>query len=154
VVGQYRPTMFQQVKESGWPEDMQNALNNRRSATNADERHRTCLVCGEVFGHLWLRRRVCCLCEQTRRGGGTCPFGLGCGGANGSLFCPHAHRCFLCDAHSCEQCRLVHGDGEDVTMLVQTLQVCGETLPVRARTLLLLERQLERQPARRFASPG
>mmetsp|Transcript_43213 Transcript_43213/g.106716 ORF Transcript_43213/g.106716 Transcript_43213/m.106716 type:complete len:224 (+) Transcript_43213:531-1202(+) len=34
------------------------------------------------------------------------------------MWCPHDLRCFGCDEHSCDRCRLVRGDGEAVESLV------------------------------------
>lgn len=39
-----------------------------------------------------------------------------------SAFCPHVNRCFICDTHTCEKCRLLRGNGEVATSIVETIQ--------------------------------
>jgi hypothetical protein len=59
---------------------------------------------------------ACELDERVTRG--RCPYRAACG----SPFCPHAARCFVCDAWSCGECRLTRGDGEDVAELAHDLR--------------------------------
>ena len=42
---------------------------------------------------------------------GRCPYG---GERCRRSFCPHEHRCIVCEQWSCERCKLLRGDGEDV----------------------------------------
>lgn len=79
-----------------------------------------CLLLHQVLGNFWLHRFVCCICEHRERTRGVCPFNPNC--AKRGLFCKHAQKCFVCDAWSCEECRLVNGDGEDVAAMVETIQ--------------------------------
>eukprot|EP00927_Polykrikos_kofoidii_P032416 TRINITY_DN27623_c0_g1_i1.p1 TRINITY_DN27623_c0_g1~~TRINITY_DN27623_c0_g1_i1.p1 ORF type:complete len:763 (+),score=151.13 TRINITY_DN27623_c0_g1_i1:197-2485(+) len=92
-----------------------------RSGQNRDERppEKVCRVCDMEFSALWVQRGICCECEERVRVSGRCPFGVRC---NPAGFCPHDHRCFVCDAHSCEACRLFRGDGEHVLDLVARIK--------------------------------
>merc|ERR1711879_940235 len=67
----------------------------------------------------WLHRELCFTCESAFRSEGRCPFGDSCGVGS---FCLHERRCVVCDQWSCEPCRLLRGDGEDVWQLVAQLQ--------------------------------
>lgn len=62
---------------------------------------------------------VCCECEASLREQGRCPFSVRCRSA---WFCPHAKRCIVCDAHSCERCRLQRGGPELVATLAKELR--------------------------------
>jgi len=56
--------------------------------------------------------------EKRARDEGFCPSNPRCTPA---WFCGHSHRCFVCDAHSCDECRIVRGDGEVVASLAKRL---------------------------------
>lgn len=62
--------------------------------------------------------RLCLRCEEDLRRDGICPFSSKKTGPC-PLVCPCSGRCFVCDAWSCDTCRLHHGDGEDVCHLVE-----------------------------------
>ncbi|CAJ1363666.1 unnamed protein product [Effrenium voratum] len=96
---------------SGWP----------RSARPANEAHASaCRTCGVKLNRLWLHRGLCLLCESKVRAQGRCPYGgERCGSRS---FCPHDNRCVVCEQWSCERCKLLRGDGEDVWQLVMQRQ--------------------------------
>eukprot|EP01052_Picozoa_sp_SAG31_P017813 SAG31_NODE_1235_length_9198_cov_5.065282_3_plen_405_part_00 len=71
-----------------------------------------CASCGHGYSSLWIQRGVCRECESALRREGRCPFREKC--AKLGCFCPHAARCFLCDAWACDTCGMLRGDGEDV----------------------------------------
>jgi hypothetical protein len=77
-----------------------------------------CRRCQRHSTAMWLTRNVCCLCEDDARTSGHCPFGNTC---SDRFFCPHAKRCFRCDAWSCAECGLFRGDGDEVVRLAGEL---------------------------------
>ena len=84
-----------------------------------------CTACDGHFDTLWVRMGLCSVCEATIRltgaGHDQCLFKCKLGQA---VFCPHAGKCFVCDApHSCEdECRLSRGDGEVATAMAEMLK--------------------------------
>merc|ERR1712129_19378 len=64
-------------------------------------------------------RQLCFTCEEALREEGRCPYSEKCGTRS---FCPHARRCVVCEAWSCEACHLIRGDSEDVWQLVGQLR--------------------------------
>eukprot|EP00428_Durinskia_dybowskii_P041492 CAMPEP_0170278844 /NCGR_PEP_ID=MMETSP0116_2-20130129/39430_1 /TAXON_ID=400756 /ORGANISM="Durinskia baltica, Strain CSIRO CS-38" /LENGTH=623 /DNA_ID=CAMNT_0010530163 /DNA_START=29 /DNA_END=1898 /DNA_ORIENTATION=+ len=82
------------------------------------DKNKACRLCCRQFSALWVHRGICCECEDAVRDDGRCPFGERC---SASWFCPHERKCFVCDAHSCEECRIFRGDGEFVVGLAGRL---------------------------------
>lgn len=116
----YKAQMMQSISANGWPEHVSSrrgAVTEEAGATGAPEK--TCKVCARQFSTLWVHRGICCQCEELSRAEGRCPFGSRC---EASSFCPHERRCFVCDAHSCQDCRLARGDGEFVLDLANRLR--------------------------------
>jgi len=108
-VGEHRGAMLNELAETGWP----------CSTRPAKEVHlQSCRRCGERRSKLWLHRQLCFSCEGELRSEGCCPYSERCGKRS---FCPHARRCIVCEAWSCDECRLLRGDGEDVWQLVGQL---------------------------------
>jgi hypothetical protein len=110
---QYRPQMFHAIRTRGWPASLQHALasSTQKEDKVADNKH--CHVCERTYSCLWVHRSVCCECEdRIRQIEKRCPFRAVCKPA---WFCPHSLRCLICDAHSCDECRLVRGDASTVT---------------------------------------
>ena len=66
--------------------------------------------------------KVCFVCEERARDAGRCPYRKSCQPGN---FCLHAGRCIACEGWSCDDCRLLRGDGEDVS-LQYIDHVCGQ----------------------------
>ena len=116
----YRPQMRAQIAEAGWPE----RLVSRRGGTSSEKPadNKQCRSCAQGFSALWVHRGTCCECEATLRAQGRCPYSERCSAAG---FCPHARRCFVCDAHSCAECRLERGSAEAVA------DVAARVRPVR-----------------------
>lgn len=109
-VSKYRAVMLSELTLTGRP----------RSMTSGKESNfRTCNCCKQQYSRLWVHRGVCFLCEDVIRSEGRCPYNVRCGSRS---FCPHSRCCFVCDQVSCEECRLFHGDGEDVWQLVGHLR--------------------------------
>eukprot|EP00931_Biecheleriopsis_adriatica_P108516 TRINITY_DN82840_c0_g1_i1.p1 TRINITY_DN82840_c0_g1~~TRINITY_DN82840_c0_g1_i1.p1 ORF type:complete len:694 (+),score=148.12 TRINITY_DN82840_c0_g1_i1:34-2115(+) len=113
--GGHREAMLAELAPGGpgWP----------RSALPKPEegkRVQPCSNCKACLTRLWLHRGLCLLCETELRCQGRCPYGgERCGSRS---FCPHEHRCIVCEQWSCERCRLLRGDGEDVWQLVDQRQ--------------------------------
>ncbi|CAK9010297.1 unnamed protein product [Durusdinium trenchii] len=109
AVKRFRPLMLTALTgagPSGWP----------RSARPGNQKHvDACRMCSVELSRLWLHRSLCLLCEAKLRSQGCCPYG---GDRCLRSFCPHEHRCVVCEQWSCEQCQLLRGDGEDVWQLV------------------------------------
>ena len=100
-----------------------------------------CSGCKGAFSKLWVHRAACCECERACREAGRCPFcsllplsskagsttatckavaGDKANSKGGQYsWCHHDSRCFKCEGWSCEQCRLLQGDGELVQTLVE-----------------------------------
>eukprot|EP00928_Gymnodinium_smaydae_P045933 TRINITY_DN30578_c0_g1_i1.p1 TRINITY_DN30578_c0_g1~~TRINITY_DN30578_c0_g1_i1.p1 ORF type:complete len:725 (+),score=86.55 TRINITY_DN30578_c0_g1_i1:47-2221(+) len=94
---------------SGWPA-------SARPAPGEEVHVQACGRCGEELTRLWLHRGLCMKCEGELRAEGRCPYGgQRCGTRT---FCPHYSRCIVCEQWSCEECKLLRGDGEDVEQLV------------------------------------
>lgn len=113
----FRPDMDAAIATCGWPpppgtSDCGNVLGSQK-----------CRVCSGSYGSLWVNNFVCCVCEPKERMAGRCPFKKTC-----LAFCPHKGRCAMCDAWSCESCRLVRGDGEDVALLASQWAGSGSCL--------------------------
>jgi len=125
VLLEYTPQMRQVLETDGWPEHVSSRRGVRENGAAAEGCSRkrppekVCRGCDRQFSALWIDRGVCCECEELARSKGCCPFGTRCKPA---WFCKHARRCFICDAHSCEDCRLTRGDGEAVVELASHLR--------------------------------
>jgi hypothetical protein len=89
-----------------------------RSGRSSSSRSTACRLCTKGFSSLWVHRGICITCELSERESGRCPVRKGCQ----SLFCTHGQKCFVCDFWSCDACRLVRGDGEDVLAMVMELR--------------------------------
>ena len=90
-----------------------------RDRTGASQKH-SCKSCKSNWSPLWLSKGMCVECEEQLRHAGQCPFNEG--RCKKSWFCPHEQRCFVCDEHSCELCRLHRGDSGIVSSLAKELQ--------------------------------
>jgi hypothetical protein len=88
------------------------------SGRSSSSRSTACRLCAQGFSSLWVPRGVCITCELSERESGRCPVRKDCQ----SLFCTHGQKCFVCDFWSCDACRLVRGDGEDVLAMVMELR--------------------------------
>eukprot|EP00854_Cymbomonas_tetramitiformis_P012148 gene12148-14354_t len=104
--------MRTQLSGEAWPPPPATILGRRVLGSHS------CRVCNVRFSKVWLDRGVCHRCEELRRGEGRCPYSDRC---SPQTFCPHGHKCFVCDAWSCDECHLTHGDGEAVAQLVSRL---------------------------------
>jgi hypothetical protein len=109
----HRPSMRQVVATQGWPEHIASRLGGA-SAEGVDK-SKACRVCARQWSSMWLHRGViCCECEADERSAGRCPSNHRCKKA---WFCGHDLRCFVCDEHSCDECRLQRGDASVVAEL-------------------------------------
>ena len=108
VEGRYRPQMQAAIRTDGWPAHI---AERRGVLRDVAPDNKQCTSCKGHFSALWCHRGVCCECEAAVRSQRRCPFNAACSAA---WFCPHANRCVVCDAHSCEQCRLERGAAEAV----------------------------------------
>lgn len=119
----FRPQMFHAIRNRGWPSTLQHALasSEQKEETVANNKH--CQVCERSYSCLWVHRGVCCECEdRIRQSERRCPFRTAC---KSTWFCPHSLRCLVCDAHSCDACRLLRGDASVVSA------VAGRIIPSR-----------------------
>ena len=134
VVAKFDAKVDAIVAREGWPPDP--AVSGRiRAARLHLDGDAACWKCeGKTFQRAWARDGVCWGCEREERREGRCPRGeKGCpvrrhgrrGAASG--FCAHARRCVGCDAHSCAQCALLRGDGDDVARAYRELR--GDAAP-------------------------
>jgi hypothetical protein len=107
----------------GWPEHIACRLGSAVSGSACDQdktdrpvdKSKVCRVCAKQWSSMWLHRGViCCECEVEERAAGRCPFNHRCKKA---WFCGHDSRCFVCDEHSCDKCRLQRGDASVVAEL-------------------------------------
>lgn len=116
VVRCCKPVMREGVLREGWPPP----LSARRTRV-AEHGKNECWRCKHKFATSWAGRGVCWQCEEACRDEGTCPFhNRKC---HPGAWCPHHRKCVLCDAWSCNECRLlVAQGGEDVSALVARLQ--------------------------------
>ena len=121
VADAHKARMMQQLAEQGWPPWLRVEKHERaHGAPKAESSNELlCSACKRTFSKLWVHRGVCCECEQRRRMQGVCPFNAACAPA---AFCPHARKCFVCDAWSCATCRLTRGDSSDVLTLVEQVR--------------------------------
>eukprot|EP00936_MAST-01D_sp_MAST-1D-sp1_P000855 g855.t1 len=119
IVEQLKGDMMEQLKRSGWPPWLCEAKRCSTGPKAMSDRELRCDACQRAFSKLWVHRGVCCECEQDRRSRGFCPFNAAC---STLAFCPHDRKCFVCDAWSCDTCRLTRGDSEDVLALAEALQ--------------------------------
>mmetsp|Transcript_3686 Transcript_3686/g.13616 ORF Transcript_3686/g.13616 Transcript_3686/m.13616 type:complete len:666 (-) Transcript_3686:106-2103(-) len=105
---EHRGRMLEALSKGKWP---------KSARPNAQEEINLlpCRHCGEKYTRLWLHRELCFVCEARLRSEGRCPFNDKCAPAS---FCPHERLCAVCEQHSCEECRLLRGDGEDVWQVV------------------------------------
>lgn len=112
-----KPQMRSTIKSIGWPAH----VSRGRADAGVDDKsaEKVCRLCSQHFSSLWIHRGVCCECEDVERSHSRCPFNPKCKSA---WFCAHDQRCFICDAHSCEECRLTRGDGEFVFDFVSRLR--------------------------------
>lgn len=101
----FRPEMAASIEVCGWPPPAGSSALGNLSGTQP------CRVCAGSYRSLWVHHGVCCVCEPLERRKGRCPFNSRC---SRRAFCSHDGRCASCDLWSCEACRLVRGDGEDV----------------------------------------
>lgn len=112
VVRANRGAMLAEVATIGWP--------NSARPSPGDEVHlHRCCKCDERYTQLWVHRGLCFSCENAQRSEGRCPFSERCGSRT---FCPHERKCVVCEQWSCDKCRLLRGDGEDVWQAVGQLQ--------------------------------
>ena len=119
VVGKYQPRMREIIGTYGWPPVVPpgpTAMRQPKFKVAGDQR---CGSCKNTYTNLWVNRGICAECEVKKRAEGTCPWNSRC---RPESFCPHAARCFVCDAWSCAACGLHRGDGEDVAMLIDSLK--------------------------------
>ena len=117
VESEYRPQMFHAIRTRGWPESLQHALASSDGKEENVANNKYCRVCERTYSCLWVHRSVCCECEdRIRQTQKRCPFRDKC---KSNWFCRHSLRCLICDAHSCDQCRLVRGDSSVVTALAR-----------------------------------
>ena len=84
-----------------------------------------CSECKGLFGDLWIRHNVCVVCEILKRknsNSSECIFS-DCKYKT-MAFCPHAQKCFSCDApHTCDKlCRLSRGNGESAIGMVESIR--------------------------------
>ena len=119
IVEQLNGDMMEQLGRSGWPPWLCEAKRCSTGPKAMSDRELRCDACQRAFSKLWVHRGVCCECEQHRRAHGCCPFNAAC---STLAFCPHDRKCFVCDAWSCDACRLTRGDSEDVLALAEALQ--------------------------------
>eukprot|EP00929_Paragymnodinium_shiwhaense_P115874 TRINITY_DN85028_c0_g1_i1.p1 TRINITY_DN85028_c0_g1~~TRINITY_DN85028_c0_g1_i1.p1 ORF type:complete len:656 (+),score=152.50 TRINITY_DN85028_c0_g1_i1:64-2031(+) len=129
VVLEYTPQMRRVLATTGWPDSIVQKVqkkgredaceNGTEKAWDKRPPEKVCRICDLEFSTLWVHRGVCCECEHACRTAGRCPFNPKC---EATWFCQHAGRCFVCDAHACEECRLLRGDGELVLGLVSSLK--------------------------------
>jgi len=110
TVAKHRGDMLAEIASTGWPSSTR--------PVNEQNLHR-CKRCGAEHAKLWLHRQLCFSCEEALRADGCCPYSERCGRRS---FCPHGRRCVVCEAWSCEACRLLRGDSEDVWQLVGQLK--------------------------------
>jgi len=108
VEGRYRPQMQAAIRAHGWPAHI---AERRGVLREVAPDNKQCTSCSGHFSALWCHRGVCCECEAAVRARRRCPFNAACSPA---WFCLHANRCVVCDAHSCEECRLERGAAEAV----------------------------------------
>ncbi|CAE8651674.1 unnamed protein product, partial [Polarella glacialis] len=116
VLLQYGQQMRHSLATHGWPEHLVSRLgasedSSASASASAHAKVKTCRDCQRGFSALWVHGGVCVECQETARSEGRCPFGVNC---KASWFCKHALRCFICDAHACDECRFSRGDGEHV----------------------------------------
>ena len=111
VAIEHRSVMIAELLRGGWPP-------SARPRPDEEVHLHPCKVCGQRLTTLWLHRGLCLSCEEKVRSEGSCPYSERCGRTS---FCRHERRCFVCEQWSCEQCRILRGDGEDVWQVVQRL---------------------------------
>lgn len=128
------PTMMLAISLESWPPTLGTrrtrvlAFDNSRLEEMASIKKKleTCKICkGHFATELWIRHKLCMVCENTRRNKANrseclfedCQFG-------DKAFCSHFQRCFVCDApHSCDKfCQLSRGDGEVALGMVETIR--------------------------------
>ena len=131
------PAMQRSIAEQGWPPTKSSQRTRvclfslprtddiSTSIKGVKRKYLKCTDCEGYFNKIWMRNDLCKICETVKRQSNSmkqCIFEK-CKGRQ-KYFCPHASRCFVCDApHSCpEYCRLTRGDGEVVATLVETIQ--------------------------------
>ncbi len=126
------PTMRRALKKESWPPELGS---RRRRVLAFDEitvkdavvgkkKLQQCNTCSGFFDSRWIRHQICSICEAAKRdqSDGTSCFFVGCK-AGTEAYCPHDHKCFVCDApHSCNRCRLSMGNGEVLTAMVETIR--------------------------------
>jgi len=112
VVAKHRNAMLEEFSEQSWPR-------YSRPKPQEETHFHTCRVCKNRYTKLWLHRELCFGCEAALRSEGRCPYNDKCGVRS---FCPHERRCIVCEQWSCDKCRLLRGDGEDVWQLVGSMQ--------------------------------
>jgi hypothetical protein len=135
------PCMKASVLHESWPPSMES---NRTRIVAFDKytaneqmlesravnmkRFMRCEDCEGLYDNKWVRHNLCSFCEMKRKEqhtGSYCLFQDCKGGKmNSSTYCPHADRCFYCDApYSCEKfCRLSRGGGDLAIELVESIQ--------------------------------
>ncbi|KAJ1453881.1 hypothetical protein M885DRAFT_618576 [Pelagophyceae sp. CCMP2097] len=136
VAATYEAKMALQIDAGGgWPPLKEAEQKSRLTVFGGQA---TCKVCAtEGFQQAWVRQGCCWGCERASRKRRQCPFAEACRKRAANVrnkavavdselvldgFCPHALRCFVCDAWSCEECRLVRGDGDDVFAMVRLFE--------------------------------
>lgn len=101
----------------GLTTEMKELVQNDVSAFQKGKKHQ-CRVCTRQFSKAFVRCEVCWLCEDSFRSEQKCPFEKG----HPVSVCPHSRRCFSCEGASCEECKLVQGDGGSVPRMIEALQ--------------------------------
>lgn len=128
------PCMKASILRESWPPSAKSNRTrivafNKHSLSNINlKKLMRCDDCEGHYDNKWIRHHLCSFCEMKRREqhtGSYCLFQNCKGGKmNSSTYCPHANRCFYCDApHSCEKfCRLSRGGGDLAIELVDSIQ--------------------------------
>lgn len=105
---EHRGKMLEELAQGSWPK-------SARPNPKEEVKLIACKRCGGQYTRIWLHRELCFSCEAALRDEGRCPYNDRCGRKS---FCPHERLCVVCEQHSCEQCQLLRGDGEDVWQVV------------------------------------
>ena len=116
IADQYDSDLLQCVEQEGWPPPGEDRVRVAGAFGCKGG-------CGGSYSRVWVEARasLCFVCVARLRDRGQCVGALSrrCVPAS---FCPHARRCYVCDAPDgwpgCPICRLERGDGEDVAALV------------------------------------
>jgi len=116
----FRPEMRAAIARNGWPAFIDAGRELDEAELAKCPHNKCCRFCRRMFTVLWVHCGVCCECEdRIRSEEHRCPYRDAC---KPSWFCPHASKCLICDAHSCDACQLHRGDAETVTELARRLR--------------------------------